>query len=506
MSEINQMFNILDAVSWHACNNSDQIAVQGSNTRLSYSELHQEVQTLATLLESSGWRTVAVMLGNSPAWVVIDLAAEQAGVILVPLPSFFSESQVTHSLRDAGVNAVITDQPERFTGFSRSSLCKNIAGTALNCLVVPASLKVSGVNVPADTIKVTYTSGTTGTSKGVCLSGNAIDQVSRSLAQRSQVRADDIHICLLPLATLLENIGGIYVPLLAGATIAVPSLGQVGMLGASGVHIDLLIKALEQYKATRAILLPQMLQSLIERLEVGSSVLPRLRFLAVGGAPVPPTLLQRAEHLGLPVFQGYGLSECCSVVALNNEEHNRPESVGKPLCHVGLRFNTDGEIMVKGSLFNGYLGGLPRVVNGWWPTGDFGYLDDDGYLFITGRKKNMFITSYGRNVAPEWVEQELVLSPFIAQAFVYGEARPWNIAVLVSDATDAQVQAAVSNVNIGLPDYARVSCWLRADKPFSVANELMTATGRLRRKSVLRAYDERIEATYLDFAYIKENL
>ena len=270
------------------------------------------------------------------------------------------------------------------------------------------------------------------------------------------------------------------------------------MQGASGVDINMMIAALERYAATRAILLPQLLQTLVETFESGVAISPRLRFLAVGGAPVPMRLLQRAAALGLPLFQGYGLSECCSVVALNNGSENRRGSVGRLLPHVTLRIADDGEILVKGALFNGYLGAPAHPDAEWWATGDEGYLDDDGYLFVTGRKKNIFITAFGRNVAPEWVEQELVLSPAIAQAFVYGEARPWNIAVLVTHADEVAVQAAIHEANNRLPDYAQIREWIRADAPFTVVNDQLTATGRLRHQQLLQNYGVRIEQRYTE--------
>jgi long-subunit acyl-CoA synthetase (AMP-forming) len=495
------MENILSALRHHAQQSPSRIALRGAAVTLNYRELHHEVERLALALVRSGWRRVALMADNSPAWAVIDLAAAKAETLLVPLPAFFSDQQLAHALVDAGIERVITDQPQRFGGFApqqQGSL--RVAGVELQVL----NLSQGATQVAAEIAKITYTSGTTAAPKGVMLKGLAIDTVSRSLALRTGVQEDDLHLCLLPLATLLENIGGLYVPLLAGAAIALPPLAEVGMRGASGVDIAMMVAALERYGATRAILLPQLLQALVESFESGVAIPPQLRFLAVGGAPVPPALLQRAAALGLPLFQGYGLSECCSVVALNNGEGNRPGSVGKPLPHVELRIAADGEILVRGALFSGYLGEPPPLDGEWLQTGDEGYLDGDGYLFITGRRKNIFITSFGRNVAPEWVEQELVLSPVIAQAYVYGEARPWNIAVLVTSAEGDAVQAAINAANSRLPDYARIKEWLRADAPFTVANGQLTATGRLRRQPLWQHYGERIEQRYSTAETIKE--
>jgi long-subunit acyl-CoA synthetase (AMP-forming) len=486
------MKNILDAIARHATQSPAHVALRSSDAVFTYAELSAEVEQLAAAFVMSGWRRIAVMIDNSPAWVVIDLAAATAGVTLTPLPAFFSDRQLQHVLGDAAIEIVLTDQPQRFAGFTSQHI--SIAHQPLRAISMPFRRGVR--RIPEDVIKITYTSGTTGAPKGVCLNGSAIDNVSQSLALRTQARSDDVHLCLLPLATLLENIGGLYVPLLVGATVVLPTLTKVGMAGASGVNINKVIAALAQYNATRAILLPQLLQAMVESFEAGVVIPQHLRFLAVGGAPVSMQLLHRAAALELPLFQGYGLSECCSVVALNNAEQNRTGSVGQPLSHITLRIADDGEIMVKGALFSGYLGESQQLLNEWWPTGDEGYLDDDGYLFITGRKKNMFITSFGRNVAPEWVEQELVLSPLIAQAFVHGEARPWNIAVLVTNADGDAVQTAINEANNRLPDYAQIRGWIRADAPFTIANGQLTATGRLRRQPLWQTYGERIEQHY----------
>jgi long-subunit acyl-CoA synthetase (AMP-forming) len=125
-------------------------------------------------------------------------------------------------------------------------------------------------------------------------------------------------------------------------------------------------------------------------------------------------------------------------------------------------------------------------------------LDEQGFLHVTGRKKNMFITAFGRNVAPEWVEGELGLHPAIAQAAVFGEGRPWNIAVIVPRGGPAPdtMEQAIAEANAQLPDYARVRGWLRADAPFTPENGQLTMNGRLRREAIRDVYGERIDQLY----------
>jgi len=127
----------------------------------------------------------------------------------------------------------------------------------------------------------------------------------------------------------------------------------------------------------------------------------------------------------------------------------------------------------------------------WWPSGDLGDFDEDGFLYLRGRKKHQFVTSFGRNVNPEWVEAELTQGGVIAQAFVYGEAMPHNHALLWptrADCTDQALELAVAKANDLLPDYARVHRWTRLDQPFTTANGLLTANGRPRREAIVEQY------------------
>ncbi|WP_313329158.1 AMP-binding protein, partial [Stutzerimonas balearica] len=290
-------------------------------------------------------------------------------------------------------------------------------------------------------------------------------------------------------ATLLENIAGLYAPLLAGAPVELQPLAEVGFSGAAGFDLPRFLGTLNESRPHSLILLPQLLLALVSAAEQGLPLPPALRFIAVGGGRVAPQLLERAERLGLPVFEGYGLSECASVVCLNTPVARRIGTVGRPLPHVELRLAEDGEVLVKGPHMLGYLG-EPPLHDDWLATGDLGHFED-GFLVLHGRKKHQFVTAYGRNVNPEWVEAELIQQAPIAQAWLHGEALPQNVAVLVprrADCSDAELQAAVSQVNAGLPDYARVHRWLRASEPFRADNGLATANGRLRRPALLSRY------------------
>ena len=153
--------------------------------------------------------------------------------------------------------------------------------------------------------------------------------------------------------------------------------------------------------------------------------------------------------------------------------------------------------MVGASGFLGYLGDVPHP-GGLWPSGDLGYLDSDGFLHLSGRRKSAFATAFGRNLAPEWVEAELTSHACIAQAVVFGEGRPYNIAVIVpgSGGSHASVASAVRAANRRLPDYARVSRWILATEPFNPSNGLASEAGAMRREAVALRYGGQIEQRY----------
>ena len=247
--------------------------------------------------------------------------------------------------------------------------------------------------------------------------------------------------------------------------------------------------------------MPQLLRSIVAAIEAGRcSRAESLQFLAVGGGKVSELVLERAERLALPVYEGYGLTECASVVALNTPAARRRGSVGRPLDHVGVHVGSRSELVVHGAVMLGYVGDACAGQH-YIATGDIGHIDADGFLYIDGRCKDVFISSFGRNVSPEWVEADLVAHDGIAQAAIFGEARPWNTAVIVpAVALDdmARLETAIAAANARLPSYAQVQRWIVAAEPFTPANGLLTQNGRIRRAAIWDRYAEAIDASYRD--------
>jgi long-subunit acyl-CoA synthetase (AMP-forming) len=494
------MSAVLEALARHAVRRPGDIAVAERAATHDFRTVHRLVQTFAQRLVDHGARVAGLVADNGLAWMVADLAAISAGVRLVPVPAFFSPAQQAHALRVSGADLLIAAHGADVDAlpFGHRSSTRVAVGEGWLEIRLADVAPVATAQLPPGTRKITFTSGTTGQPKGVCLGLAEMERVAESLCSASHANAADVHLATLPLSLLLENIGGLYAPILAGATTVLRPMAEVGVVGAAGLDVAQLVAALSGSGATNAILVPQMLMALTSALAARGTRLPKLRFLAVGGAHVAPALLARATGCGLPVCEGYGLSECASVVTLNRPGAARPGTVGRPLPHARVEIASDGEVIVAGNGFRGYVGEMFRESSDPVATGDLGSFDDDGFLRLTGRKKHQFVTAYGRNVAPEWVEAELCAHPAIAQAAVFGEARPFNTAVITPRADEAIVEAAIRSVNAGLPDYARVGRWVVARAPFSIDNGHLTGNGRVRRSAIASDYHDQLHALYED--------
>jgi len=489
---------VLAALRRHAAERPLAAAVVSEDGLLGYAALEARVTALASQLRAARIRRCALMADNGPDWIVADLAMVAAGITAVPVPLFFTRTQLHHLLADAGVDAILAGGGPGLPEDSQGFCARPLVGAGGLTLLRRSIRRDTALNGPADIAKVTYTSGSTGSPRGVCLGQDGMEAVASSLAGRLQEVGVRRHLCVVPLATLLENIAGVYVPLLLGAAIHAPALERVGLSGSSGLDPLRLRRAIGESGAESVILLPQMLAALNRTAELEPWSDCPLRFAAVGGGRVAPAELEQAHAHGLPAYEGYGLSECHSVVSLNTPGDSRPGSAGRPLPHARVRIAHDGEILVAGEVMQGYLEAPGHeesvTATAEIATGDLGRLDDRGFLHVHGRKKNLFITAFGRNVSPEWVESELVHEPAIAQALVWGEAMPRNAAVIVPAGPVAAdgVQAAIDAANRRLPDYARVSAWLPADAPFRPDAGELTANGRLRRDALIRRYGGRL--------------
>lgn len=465
----------------------EQVVLDNGQHTLSAQALWQAVTRLRLQLSAMSCNSVAIAGDNSFGWIIADLALLGLPLRVVPLPGFFSSSQIHHVMHEAHIDTVLAPTATLDALMTCNFSSRQTLDSDLDICAGRIERENGCENVYE---KVTFTSGSTGSAKGVRLTLNTLESTAQAVSSAMQPLAIESHLGVLPYATLLENIAGLYAPMLQGVCIHVRRMDQLGLASPEQFNPFLLLNTFQQTQPQACILVPQLLLALVTLLERGMTISRGLRFIAVGGGKVAASMIEKSLTLGLPVYEGYGLSECGSVVALNLPDAERVGSVGRPLSHCSIRLADDGEIFVRGAVMSGDL----EV-----PTGDLGYFDADGFLYVNGRKKNMFITAFGRNVNPEWVEAELQRYLPIRQVAVFGEALPQSVAIVVARAgfSPQDVEHAIAECNEQLPDYARIGQIVVSPEPFTVENGLATANGRLRRLAIESRFADQLRAPAL---------
>ncbi|MFH0258209.1 AMP-binding protein [Vibrio rumoiensis] len=433
---------ILSAMKHWANTTPEKYAFIGQNANggvesINYRELMVRVTQAGDFLRSLNAQCVALKAENSLAWMIIDLACLYENICMVPVPTFFSASQVQHVLDQSGADVLIGDWPSEGNG------------GAIEGLKVSTRASSHHNQRLAGTFKITFTSGSTGTPKGVCLSVENLSKVTQSLADSVQVGSSK-HMVFLPLSTLLENITGIYVPLMLGVASLIFPGKEIGLSGSSQFDAQRFAQAIATYQPSSLVLTPALLMALIQIVAHQPDLAKSLNFVAVGGARVAAQLIQKAHQLSIPAYEGYGLSECASVVSLNTPAMMKAGTSGQVLNHVQAKVSSDGELWVKGNIALGYLG--EPFGDEWLATGDLAELDD-GFVTLKGRKKNQIITSFGRNISPEWVESEAQIYLPGCSMIINGEGQEGLTAVVVNR---PDLLSGIEQLNLTLPDYAQV--------------------------------------------------
>ena len=416
------MKQIFAALSRHAAERPKDIAFREPARSITWAELAREVGARAASL-----RPAVLGLGLSGIdYVIADLAATLAGCRVVPVPSFFSPAQVRHLLADAGAELL-----DRLPDPETPPLPLDYGGGAE---------------------RVIYTSGTTGQPKGVVLGDRQLDASISGLAAALRPGAGDRYLSVLPQAQLLEQICGIFLPILAGAETLICPEGLAALLAGDGLG---LARAAEEFCPTITVLAPRQLALWVAALRQGRARAPaRLRYVAVGGAPTSPALLAEARQLGLPAAEGYGLSEACSVVALTPA----PATAMRVIEGVSVRVEA-GEIVMSGpTVMQGYLHREP--VQGEWRTGDLGRIEN-GALQVLGRRDATILRQSGRNIAPEWVEAAARADPFVPFAALVQVAGD-RLVLVLAPTSAPDMQGLISRL-AALPFYARPEHVLIAD-------------------------------------------
>ena len=472
------MKQLFEALRRQARNQPAAAAIRQGQQVLTYAQLLEDIEQVAQQLRDRQLGAVGIYLDNGFEWIVIDLACHLAAITVVPLPWFFSPAQLEHACRDAGIDALVAIETQASGITGTGAAISLYRGASLHPLTMPAHQDLSARYKGG---KVSYTSGTTGNPKGIYLADAFIGRACESIRDAIPAQRLSTHMSVLPYATLLENIAGVYVPLALGKTLYAESSEDVGLTASLSLDPQTLAGTFNRIQPSSLILTPQLLEVFCTLSELQMINPASLQFVAVGGAHVTDTLIERARGCGIPAYEGYGLTEFASVALLNTPDHDRVGSAGKPLPGVSVSIADDGEILLQ-TRFEQDGERVGYRVN----TGDLGYIDDDGFLFIQGRKGNLIVLSTGRNVSPEWVEAELNTSPLIRQSFVFGEGRPALSALIVAsaDIDPQKLQQEIERINQRLPSYARVNQWKLAQKPFSVVEQTLTPNGRLKRKNI----------------------
>jgi len=527
---------------------------------LTYKELKNFIEIAASALKSKGigqGDKVMIISENRPEWVMTDLSVTMLGAVTVPIHEVLSAHQIEDIISEIKPRAVFVSgedvlqkiQTDRSKFFivsfenlgKKATYFKDMIDSHKDrCVIEKEAEKI----MPDDVASIIYTSGTTGNFKGVPLTHrNFMSNVVEVNGVVPTFPTDRL-FSILPLSHVFERTIGYYIPLYCGASI--------------GYSTDLknISSELKDRKPTIVIAVPRLFEKIYEKVndkanknvfkktifsmaqKVGKnsplySLFDKLvyskirdefggcvRFFVSGGAPLPTHLGEFFDKVTLTVLEGYGLTECSPVVTLNPLEKYKFGTVGKVLPGTEVEISQDGEIMVKGpGVTGGYLESkfnAESFEGGWFKTGDLGSFDKEGFLTITGRKKDLMVLSTGKKVAPAHVEGVLELCPYVEQAMIFGEGKKHVGAFIVPNfeklaevfsgktkkqlVNDAEAVAfmkeEIKKISEPLASYEKVYKFTLLLKPFSVEGGELTPTLKLRRHMIYEANREMAEALY----------
>lgn len=525
---------------------------------------------------------VAIMLRNCPQWIMFDQAAMSLGLIVVPLYTVDRPDNIAYIVNNAEVKVLlfetaeqwqtlctVRDQLRSVLRFVSIEQLRNVNDHCLQSMTefLPASAQLQSA-APCEMTalaSIIYTSGTTGKPKGVMLSHANMLSNAYAALDTFKVLSSDVFLSFLPLSHTFERTLGYYLPVMTGAEVAFAR------------SIPLLSEDLQTIRPTLLISVPRIYERIYgtirSKLEEGSPLKRKLFNLAVatgwahfeheqgrgawqasfllwpilqklvaqkimdrlggrlrsamsGGAALAPEISRVFVGLGLPIVQGYGLTETSPVITGNHPENNYPDSVGQPLTGVQVRLGEFNELQVKGS--NVMLGywqnpaatAAMMTADGWLKTGDVAHISATGHVYITGRIKEIIVMSNGEKIPPNDMEIAILHDPLVDQVMIFGEGHPYLVALLVINAdvwqhfaqevdvrpdmpealTDSRVQAKVlrriaRNLR-GFPGYANVRRVLLLQEPWTIDNGLLTPTLKLKRAAVTQKYAAQIETLY----------
>jgi long-chain acyl-CoA synthetase len=519
---------------------------------------------------------VAVMMGNCVYWVIMDQAALALGLILVPLYANDRPSNLAYVLKDCGAKLLLIKEQEQADKLEhiadelqhlqlRSVL--PVTSDSLSVVFIDDWLPHQGEAIirshsPDALASIVYTSGTTGHPKGVMLSHKNMLWNAWAGLHSIMIYPEDQHLSFLPLSHTLERTVGYYLMMMAGAKVAynrsIPQFADDIQIIKPTIMITVprifervhakIVARLEEGSALKYFLykcsvdigwqhfliqqgrakwsIEQLFHSLLDKL-VGAKIRERLggrlRIGIVGGAPMPDAIAKVFLALGVPLLQGYGLTETSPIISVNSVEHNDPKSVGALLRDVEIKNVPEtGELLVKSpGVMYGYWNREQATQEtfdeeGWLKSGDITRYENN-YLYITGRVKDIIVLANGEKIPPTDVEAAIMLDSLIEQVLVIGEGRPFLSALLVlnEEATGKwyqrfaarrsgtreeilheELKERIRDHTRKFPGYARIYTFALVDQEWTIENELLTPTLKVKRARVLERYKDLIDGLY----------
>jgi long-chain acyl-CoA synthetase len=491
---------------------------------------------------------VAILSENRPEWLIADLAILAAGAVNVPLHAPLSSEQVAYQLSHSQSKAVLVSSQAQADKVL--AVLGSLPDLALMITLDPVDVddriaRVSWEDLrsrgatdptamaevlrresklgPEDLATIIYTSGTTGQPKGVMLSHGNLLSNAEAIREAVGTNEADLILSWLPFSHIYARTCDHYGSAVAGSTIFLAS------------SMESIVSEFVEVGASRMNAVPRFYEKLwsyVEQLkpEDRSRRLlamfgPTVRMLYSGGAPLPRHVAEGFVEAGLPLLEGYGLTEASPVITFNPPGELRVGTVGRPLPGVEVRIAPDGEVLTRGpNVMLGYWkdeeATRSAIVDGWLHTGDVGSIDD-GFLTITDRKKDLIITSGGKNIAPSMLERLLVSDPYIDQAVVHGDRKPFVSALIVPNFPALQARAETLGCPVAIGDELidaepirsffaeridrmmqavsqpeRVRAFLLLGRPLRVEDGEMTASLKVRRRHILGLYEDQLEALY----------
>lgn len=549
---------------------------------ISSQELYQYVMGTARALH--GWgigkgSRVAILSENRPEWAIADFSALLLGAVTVPVYATLTDQQAAYILADSGARVVFVSTEKQLQKVlaiqSQTMVEKIVVMDAVESALAfhlqkfmkkgplspDAELEAKARAILADDpASIIYTSGTTGTPKGAVLThGNLASNISCSLTG-FDVGPGDISISFLPLshvtarhvdfALLYHGVTLAYCPFIEQLPRALQEIRPTIFVGVPRVYEKVYGQAVQKTKAfpkraiyrwalevgrrSRSDILggrkPQELSwKMADKLvfsKVRFGMGGRARIYISGGAPLGRELAEWFASIGIRIHEGYGLTETSPVIAVNTPAAHKLGTVGKPLSNVEVRTAEDGELLVRGpSVFKEYWNRreetLGAFTEGWFKTGDIGYIDDDGFVHITDRKKDLIKTSGGKFIAPQPLENSLKHNALVAEAVVLGDRRKFPAVLIVPHfplleewARNSQIafssrqelishprvqglyEGIVKELNRGLARFEKLKKVVVIAEEFSAENGTLTPSMKLRRRVVEERYRRQIEALY----------